>query len=211
MLHFQSHTICLGKDSVLGRLIDRFPDVDVGRYIQFFNLRSYGFCGVIPLQENVYVHSMLMMIDDRHVMVGSANINDRSLLGVRDSEVAVYLENAPDVVAKFRRVLWSRHLGLDVDGQELNDPVSCFHDYWCKVALSNTAIFEKVWPDLPSSKHTTLSSVANCERGPLDPGNLQRVKGFVVNHPMFFLAAEENLLPSLAKKEGSLVDYSMFQ
>ncbi len=32
-----------------------------------------------------------MIVDDRYVLIGSANINDRSLVGVRDSEVAVFL------------------------------------------------------------------------------------------------------------------------
>lgn len=35
----------------------------------------------------VYVHSKVMIIDDRAAFVGSSNINDRSLLGSRDSEV----------------------------------------------------------------------------------------------------------------------------
>jgi phosphatidylserine/phosphatidylglycerophosphate/cardiolipin synthase-like enzyme len=35
----------------------------------------------------IYVHSKLMIIDDRMALIGSANINDRSLLGSRDSEV----------------------------------------------------------------------------------------------------------------------------
>lgn len=35
----------------------------------------------------VYVHSKIMIIDDCTTLVGSANINDRSLLGSRDSEV----------------------------------------------------------------------------------------------------------------------------
>jgi phosphatidylserine/phosphatidylglycerophosphate/cardiolipin synthase-like enzyme len=35
----------------------------------------------------IYVHSKLMIIDDCMALIGSANINDRSLLGSRDSEV----------------------------------------------------------------------------------------------------------------------------
>lgn len=35
----------------------------------------------------VYVHSKIMIVDDRYALIGSANINDRSLLGSRDSEV----------------------------------------------------------------------------------------------------------------------------
>mgnify|MGYP003877630065 CR=1 FL=1 len=30
-----------------------------------------------------------MIVDDRQVIIGSANINDRSMMGNRDSEVAV--------------------------------------------------------------------------------------------------------------------------
>ena len=33
------------------------------------------------------MHSKLMIIDDRIAFIGSSNINDRSLLGLRDSEV----------------------------------------------------------------------------------------------------------------------------
>ena len=31
-----------------------------------------------------------MIVDDEVVIIGSANINDRSMLGSRDSEIAVY-------------------------------------------------------------------------------------------------------------------------
>jgi phosphatidylserine/phosphatidylglycerophosphate/cardiolipin synthase-like enzyme len=40
-----------------------------------------------PVTELVYIHSKLLICDDRIVICGSANINDRSLLGTRDSEV----------------------------------------------------------------------------------------------------------------------------
>jgi phospholipase D1/2 len=34
-----------------------------------------------------------MIVDDKTVIIGSANINDRSLLGKRDSEVAVIIND----------------------------------------------------------------------------------------------------------------------
>eukprot|EP01006_Ploeotia_vitrea_P028293 TRINITY_DN61009_c0_g2_i1.p1 TRINITY_DN61009_c0_g2~~TRINITY_DN61009_c0_g2_i1.p1 ORF type:complete len:510 (+),score=20.69 TRINITY_DN61009_c0_g2_i1:129-1532(+) len=37
----------------------------------------------------VYVHSKLAVFDDEHVIVGSANINDRSMAGNRDTEIAM--------------------------------------------------------------------------------------------------------------------------
>lgn len=37
----------------------------------------------------IYVHSKGMIVDDEYVLVGSANINQRSLDGSRDTEIAV--------------------------------------------------------------------------------------------------------------------------
>lgn len=45
----------------------------------------------IPVSEIVYIHSKLMIVDDNYVILGSANINDRSMLGKRDSELAVVI------------------------------------------------------------------------------------------------------------------------
>ena len=37
----------------------------------------------------IYVHSKMMIVDDEFILIGSANINDRSLRGNRDTEIAV--------------------------------------------------------------------------------------------------------------------------
>ncbi|KAI7907558.1 uncharacterized protein BX663DRAFT_547271 [Cokeromyces recurvatus] len=76
--------------------------------------------------ELLYIHDKLMIIDDRIVLMGSANINDRSQLGNRDSEIAMIVEDTEMVpsfmngkeykAAKFahtlRMQLWKEHLGL---------------------------------------------------------------------------------------------------
>ena len=36
----------------------------------------------------------MMLVDDMHVILGSANINDRSLLGDRDSEVDMLISDS---------------------------------------------------------------------------------------------------------------------
>lgn len=46
------------------------------------------------MTEIVYVHSKIMIIDDSIALIGSANINDRSLKGTRDSELAVVIEDS---------------------------------------------------------------------------------------------------------------------
>lgn len=50
-----------------------------------------------PVTEQVYIHSKLMIVDDDVVLLGSANINDRSLLGSRDSEIAAIIEDSKKV------------------------------------------------------------------------------------------------------------------
>merc|ERR1719245_2342294 len=37
----------------------------------------------------IYVHSKMMIVDDAYIIVGSANINQRSMAGTRDTEMAV--------------------------------------------------------------------------------------------------------------------------
>ena len=41
------------------------------------------------LRHPVYVHSKLMVVDDDYILLGSANINQRSLGGNRDSEICI--------------------------------------------------------------------------------------------------------------------------
>lgn len=78
------------------------------------------------VSEELYVHTKLLIADDRLVLCGSANLNDRSQLGTHDSEIAVVIENGPQVsstmngkpyqASKFasslRREIFRKHLGL---------------------------------------------------------------------------------------------------
>ena len=41
------------------------------------------------LRHPIYVHSKLMIVDDDYIVIGSANINQRSLAGERDTEISV--------------------------------------------------------------------------------------------------------------------------
>ncbi|PON34711.1 Phospholipase D [Parasponia andersonii] len=69
----------------------------------------------------IYVHSKMMIVDDEYIIVGSANINQRSMDGARDSEIAmgafqphhlVGNEPARGQIFGFRMALWQEHLGL---------------------------------------------------------------------------------------------------
>ncbi|KAG0349343.1 hypothetical protein BG004_007527 [Podila humilis] len=76
--------------------------------------------------EQLYIHSKLMIVDDRIIIIGSANINDRSQVGYRDSEIAIIIEDSEKVQSKMngepyeagkmahslRASLFKEHLGL---------------------------------------------------------------------------------------------------
>ena len=72
------------------------------------------------LRHPIYVHSKLLICDDDYIIVGSANINERSLGGNRDTEICigafqpahtVESGNLQGSVHTFRKALWSAHLG----------------------------------------------------------------------------------------------------
>eukprot|EP00879_Flechtneria_rotunda_P012466 GHRR01013018.1.p2 GENE.GHRR01013018.1~~GHRR01013018.1.p2 ORF type:complete len:342 (+),score=123.05 GHRR01013018.1:2623-3648(+) len=88
----------------------------------------------------IYVHSKLMIVDDEYVVIGSANINQRSLDGTRDTEICIgafqkghTMGDNPKgplpagQVAGFRKTLFKEHLGELLP--ELDDPsdIKCMH------------------------------------------------------------------------------------
>ncbi|KAJ4341299.1 Phospholipase D1 [Ascochyta clinopodiicola] len=125
----QYHSICRGETSIFGRL--RAANIEPEDYIQFYALRSWGEIGAnkMLVTEQLYIHAKIMVVDDRVAIIGSANINERSMLGSRDSEVAAivrdtevldsYMAGQPYKVGKFPHTLRMRlmreHLGVDVD------------------------------------------------------------------------------------------------
>ncbi|KAK8219889.1 Phospholipase D1 [Zalaria obscura] len=129
IMQCQYRSICRGETSIFGRL--RAKGIDPEDYIEFYALRQWGKIG--PLKclttEQLYIHAKCMIVDDRSCIIGSANINERSMLGSRDSEVASivtdqemipsYMGGEPFEVGTFPHTLRMRlmreHLGLDVD------------------------------------------------------------------------------------------------
>lgn len=89
------HTITHYNNTSINELIKKLGDtsIDALNYIFFFGLRTWSELNNNLITELIYVHSKLMIVDDRACIIGSANINDRSLLGNRDSEVALFIED----------------------------------------------------------------------------------------------------------------------
>lgn len=108
----------LGQKKVSQELWNKdHPDTEAANYIQ----------------EELYPHDKVMIVDDRIVICGSSNINDRSQLGFHDSELAIVMEDSNHIdsvmagqpfqvghhAATLRRMLWREHLGL-LPPQELD-------------------------------------------------------------------------------------------
>jgi phospholipase D1/2 len=92
------------------------------------------------VSEQLYVHSKVLIADDRVVICGSANLNDRSMKGTRDSEICLWIEDLETVsstmngkpyqarkfAATMRRYLFRKHLGL-LSPMDMQKPDSNFH------------------------------------------------------------------------------------
>ena len=89
----QYRTISRDRDALLPSLSREFPAVDLDEYISFSSLRTAARLSEHWVTEMVYVHSKMMIVDDKFAIIGSANINDRSMQGFRDSEIAVLLRD----------------------------------------------------------------------------------------------------------------------
>jgi phospholipase D1/2 len=85
------------------------------------------------IQEELYIHGKLLIVDDKTVICGSSNLNDRSQLGIHDSELSIVMTDTRTIqttmngqpyeagyhAATLRRYLWREHLGL-LPPQELD-------------------------------------------------------------------------------------------
>lgn len=139
---------------------------DCNEYITLLNLRNHDEIDGKPVTEQIYVHSKLMIVDDRYVLVGSANINERSLQGDHDSELAVLISDTANGTAdidgngnqvpyrNFARNLridaWKKLLGASATEDILNNPAA--EKTWQAIrdqAKINTKAYEAVFNFIP--------------------------------------------------------------
>ncbi|XP_047083407.1 phospholipase D beta 1-like [Lolium rigidum] len=84
----------------------------------------------------VYVHSKGMIVDDEYVIIGSANINQRSMAGTRDTEIAMgayqphytwaNMLSAPrGQIYGYRMSLWAEHIGGLEESFERPESLEC--------------------------------------------------------------------------------------
>lgn len=112
-----AHHAMVGEGKLEDELWDDDPELEIRNWIQ----------------EELYIHSKLLIADDRIVVCGSSNLNDRSQLGYHDSELSIVMEDTRMIASTMdgkpfeagyhattlRRHLWREHLGL-LPAQELD-------------------------------------------------------------------------------------------
>ncbi|KAJ4482266.1 phospholipase D [Lentinula aciculospora] len=146
ILECQNRTFARGPHSIFARL--RKEGIDPDDHITIFSLRNWGkLRGEVLTTEQVYIHGKVCIVDDRLAIIGSANVNERSQRGDRDSEIAAVIRDTdmidgtmagkPFQVGRFahtlRKRLMREHLGVDVDAiyeEDLmaNDPQKAEHE-----------------------------------------------------------------------------------
>ncbi|KAI2667571.1 Phospholipase D1 [Labeo rohita] len=225
VMHFNYRTMNRGEHSIIAQLKKEMDDQWIN-YISICGLRTHAELEGRLVTELIYVHSKLLIADDNTVIIGSANINDRSMLGKRDSEVAVIFEDSettPSVMdgqeyqaGKFalqlRLECFKTILGaFDDPTIDVRDPISngFYKDVWMSISGRNVTMYEKVFRCLPSSlvrnKQELMSFQSKPSLDKEDPVKaqelLKKIRGFLVQFPLEFLC-EENLMPSVGTKEA---------
>ncbi|CAK1551566.1 unnamed protein product [Leptosia nina] len=177
--HWNYQSICRSREAILTRLYEAgLPDPS--EYITFHGLRTHSILEGEPVTELVYVHSKLLIADDRYIICGSANINDRSMIGKRDSEIAVLIQDETfedgvmnskpfpvgRVAGSLRKRLFREHLGLmdaDLDQSAINIEDPCAEQFyinvWKATSKQNTAIYEEVFHTLPTEEVHTFAEL----------------------------------------------------
>ena len=126
-----------------------------------------------------------MIVDDRFAIVGSANINDRSLLGSRDSELAIIVRDGDEVkiamdgkgkqhpvskaVHKLRADLWKKHFGISGNVRSASELESCIDkpadpQTWKMIqkrAIANAFEYDKVFHHIPRNKSPVQKTEAS--------------------------------------------------
>jgi len=229
IMYWQLQTICRGGKSIVETLEKEYPTVDWTQYFAVISLRSYGqICGNF-VSEQVYTHSKFLIVDDNYVIIGSANTNDRSFLGDRDSELCQIIEDSSKIsslmdgkkcqvsrfVNHFRMFLFKELVGSTVDEHLLLDPVS--DDTWnllMTIAQKNTEIFEDVFPYIPSNKIQKYSQIVDkqdqFQTNSKYLDRLKDVKGLIVLYPLQILS-QESLYPTFQEYQQRYLSHNMFQ
>lgn len=148
-----------------------------------------------------------MIIDDSIVLIGSANINDRSLLGHRDSEIGILIKDNQSVHIhmngkeyKARRFAHQMRLQLyqelfDLPVQEMVDPLDT--DLLARIdkqVRQNTTIYRECLGVVPDDNIRTIRDIDTLKQQACPDQFKERkqdIRGLAVDFPQYFLEDEQ--------------------
>ncbi len=163
----------------------RYEEVPVERcreYVTLLNLRNWEKLGDRYVTEQIYIHNKMMIVDDLYAIVGSANINDRSMLGSRDSEIAVLivdsetekhdLDGSGDLkptrkfARELRQAVWKKIFGIAGNVRPATSLLAAVDQpanpaNWKAiqaVADANTVLYEAAFDFIPRNLSSTSSN-----------------------------------------------------
>lgn len=228
VLKYQYQTLCRGNNSLIELIKQKYPHVDPDDYVAMFQLRSFGEINGTYHTSQIFIHSKILIVDDRVSIISSANLNDRSLLGDRDSEIGVVVWDDKDKLITMnglayratefshtlRLKLWNEHCGLPLDDKTMSDPITTesYRNTMIRTAKKNTNIFEQVFPFIPQDSITTYAQYDELRkmRKTLvkNPEKLKDVQGRIQLYPRKFLCDESDDNRSLAQ---TLMSETLYQ
>ena len=159
----------------------------------------------------------LMVVDDRHLILGSANLNDRSMLGSRDSELAVYvtgpLDNQVPIgqeswpvssrIHQFRRSLFFEHFGHDIAFPAAPEAWQAIK----QILTTNTDFYNRAFKTYPSNEYRSFQALQSRNKDfdqQFFEAQRTSVRGHAVCYPYYFLH-DENLMGAKNSELGLMV------
>ncbi|CAF4509501.1 unnamed protein product [Rotaria sp. Silwood2] len=217
VLYFIMRSINKGEMSLYQRLKQNGVS-NPEDYITFYGMRNWDILMGSLVTEIIYVHSKLMIVDDRMCICGSANINDRSLKGSRDSEICLVVNDIEMIDSylnghKEKYFIYFSRLLLGIkneDEMNVDDPCSDeFYQCFRRIAQQNTQIYEEVFNSLPTNQIRRFADVEAYEKRPklkeTDPqtayDKCKKIQGFIVEFPIEYLA-DDVIMPKWNTSEG---------
>lgn len=221
VLHYESMTINKGLNSLLQQLKRRLPGVNPSEYIDFYCLRNWGVMNDKVVHDQIYVHDKVLIVDDRVAIVGSANINDRSMLGERDTEMAIRIEDASHIEVQMAQRPWIvgrkvHDMRVRLMRQQINDPHAdvvdmlrpdIYQTYWRNIGANNSSLYDQLDAESSPYRCKTLGEYVRglrnhsnrSSRDPMVQNIVNNIQGFLVMWPLDFLMNEDTE-PSAATK-----------
>ena len=230
-IEWHLNTIFKSENSLIKQIEAR--GVPWKNHIRIFGLRNHAIMDNEPKSEIVYVHSKLLIIDDDIALLGSANLNDRSMTGVRDSELAVVMEESNkeegilggEKIMKSKKVKEFRIEALksifeinEFKGEKISyeDPLD---PLFLEAVDEQTEINEDFyWNVFGFYPHNSLKTLKMIEEKQKDDKvnsqfyyeNKHKVKGFAQPYPFKFLENEESLTSKFLDIGTTLLPQSIF-